>query len=212
MNAVQAGDRPGLYQLSGQTNLPDKTQITVSAIRYLQKAGAVDATQPEATRVDPQKLSSYAILDRQFAPVRQGAWKTDLNLWQTADSQLQVGSSQADKPQEEWQLSLKDTNLKPLPEVVFLATVDPTQQPEGLQNQLDRLEVAQQLDLVRFTPDGEQYLQVSQTLAIPSPTAKAMTPVSDRTPQKVPVSQPNPASASDWKQISLPLSPDEFLQ
>jgi len=196
MNAVQPADRSGLYSVSGQTTLPDKTQITVSAIRYFKTAAASN------------KSPSYTLLDRQFAKVSQGTWQTKLNLWQTADGKLQEG-----KPQEAWQSSLQNSSVQPLPEVVFLATVDPTRQPDSLQKQLDHLDASQQISLVRFTPDGEQYVQVSQTLAIPAPVAKGVTAkTSDRTPQTVPIVRSSSSSASDWKQMPLPLSPDEFLR
>jgi hypothetical protein len=190
MNPVQSGDRAGLYTVSGQTTLPNKTQVTVSAIRQLQDAATVDG------------LPSYALLDRQFAQVSQGGWKADLNIWQTAPN---------GKLQESWQSSLKDFSVKSLPEVIFLATIDPPQQPANLQSQLNRLDVSEQLGLVRFTPDGEQYLQISQTLKVAPPiwtptTAKA----SDRVPRAVPVVRSNPST--DWQQIPLPLSPDEFLR
>lgn len=187
MNPVQSGDRPGLYTISGQTTLPDKTQITVSAVRYLQKVAA-------------DQLPSYTLLDRQFAQVSQGAWKTDLELWQTANGK-----------QEAWQSSLKDFGVQSNPEVVFSATVDPLQRSTNLQSQLDRLDDSRQLDLVRFTSDGEQYLQISQTLKISPPNVTAPAVATDRPPQVVPVLR-STSSASEWKQLPLPLSPDEFLR
>ncbi|MBW4661628.1 MAG: hypothetical protein KME15_23410 [Drouetiella hepatica Uher 2000/2452] len=188
MNPVQSGDRPGLYTVSGQTTLPNKTQVTVSAVRYLPKV---------ATDQSP----SYTLLDRQFAQVSQGAWKTDLDLWQTANGKREV-----------WQSSLQGFGVQSNPEVVFLATVDPLQQSTNLQNQLDRLDDSRQLDLVRFTSDGEQYLQVSQALEISPPNGTVPAVTTDRTPQVVPVLQTNSSSVDEWKQLPLPLSPDEFLR
>ncbi len=192
MNPVQSGDRSGLYTVSGQTTLPDKTQITVAAIRYLRSA---------ADRSAADQPPNYTLLDRQFAQVSQGAWKADLNIWKTANGR-----------QEAWQLPLRDLNIQSMPEVVFLATVDPIEQSAKLQNQLDRLDASQQLDLVRFTSDGEQYLQISQTLDIAPPKWNAPVVSSDRTPQEVPVLRSKPSSVSDWKPMPLPISPDEFLR
>src|SRR4028118_1532451 len=54
---AEASGRPGTYMVSGITTLPEKTRITVAAVRDFQSSEATETRQV------------YAILDRQFAEV-----------------------------------------------------------------------------------------------------------------------------------------------
>jgi hypothetical protein len=106
---VEAGTRPGLYNVSGTTNLPNQNQITVAAIRSL---------RPTNQDFGAEEKGTYSILDRKSVEVKQGKWQTTLNLWQVApDGRLQ----------EAWQLGSSQTeSLNPSAEVAFVTTFDPT--------------------------------------------------------------------------------------
>lgn len=192
ISQVEAANRLGVYTVAGQTTLPNKTQITVSAVRYPQNF-------PASKSADAQPLG-YTILDRQFAQVNQGTWKTSLNLRQSAENQVQAGQPQKGLESQ--------TQAMPNSNVIFLATLDPTQQPSRLQDQLDRLDPTQQLALSRFTPDGELYLQASQALTVPLPSVPVVASPAPSLTEVVPDDSPG----ADWTQTSLPLSPDNFLR
>jgi hypothetical protein len=101
---VEATGETGVYKISGQTNLPDRTRITVQAIRALQ-----------VPRRDPQVASdrSYSILARTQVAVEKGKWQASLNL-------LQPGTN---GKLETWQQSNQalDLKLQPDNQVRFLA-------------------------------------------------------------------------------------------
>lgn len=156
---VTPTDRPGTYTVSGNTNLPDQSQVVVQGIRPL-----LSPTQ----LVSASASSNYAILDRQATKSSQGQWQVTLKLWQVAaDGQYQ----------EAWQLNQSQINrLQPSPDVVFVAVIDPASQAKSLAKQLEvqgkKLEGAN----VRFTSDGQWYLQAKQTLAVTLPTGKTTPP------------------------------------
>jgi len=157
---VEPTNRPGVYTVSGSTNLPDESQIIVQGIRSL---------TPPTQVVSTREASNYAILDRQSTKASQGKWQATLKLWQVApDGQYR----------EAWQLSTAQlSRLNPSIEVAFIAVIDPVNQATALQQQLQsegkKLEGAN----VRFTPDGQWYLQAQQTLAVTLPTGKTALPV-----------------------------------
>jgi hypothetical protein len=157
---VEPTSRPGVYTVSGSTNLPDESQIIVQGIRSLIPPNQVVSTS---------NASNYAILDRQSTKVSQGKWQATLKLWQVApDGQYR----------EAWQLTTAPlSRLTPSTEVTFIAVIDPVKQAAALQQQLQsegkKLEGAN----VRFTPDGQWYLQAQQTLAVTLPTGKTTPPV-----------------------------------
>jgi hypothetical protein len=151
--------QPGGYRVTGRTNLPNQTQITVSAIRYL---------QPAEPSISFSGDSSYSVLARQFAPVEQGTWEANLTLWQVAPD---------GKFQEAWQSDQGNLGIQvqPDPNVTFLVTLDPANQPATLQDQLDQGE-AFTGSLVQFNADGELYLQASKTMVIALPTGGTAPP------------------------------------
>ena len=158
---------PGIYAIAGKTNLPEKSQVTVAALRYL-----YPATQA-SKNFNPNP--TYAVLAYQPAEVKDGMWQTRLNLWETAlDGRFQ----------EAWQLDQKKLGLtiKPSDEVVFVATLAPlngSDQLQQLENQLAKQHIQLSRRLVHGTADGQQYLQVGQAMAIALPTG-ATTPLSLR--------------------------------
>ncbi len=221
---VQSTSRPGTYNVSGSTNLPDRSQIIVSAIRYL--------FPTDGQRLGPDPNATYSILDRQIAEVVKGNWQATLNLEQIAPN---------GRVQEAWQFNQSQTQLllNPSPEVSFLATFDPFNQRSLSSDQDDTQTVARlaQLQsswqgktqelrgrLVRFTSEGQPYVQVSQTLPIPLPTGIKQPPKISpedinggwgnryeiKPERPVPTTmRPQPLKTD---QIDAPLSPSEFLR
>ncbi|BAU14221.1 hypothetical protein LEP3755_47660 [Leptolyngbya sp. NIES-3755] len=137
---------PGIYQITGSTNLPDQTRLTIQAIRNLQPNSQSESGQ------------SYSILARTEVKVEKGKWQTSLNL--LPQDRL-----------EAWQKTARSLNLKSEPEkqVQFLAMTDPTQNSIEIQEQSST--TANQGTSVQFTADGRSYLQAEQILTIEPPTA-----------------------------------------
>ncbi|MBE9011865.1 hypothetical protein IQ250_16810 [Pseudanabaenaceae cyanobacterium LEGE 13415] len=137
---------PGIYQVTGSTNLPDQTRLTIQAIRSL-RSNSPSESEP-----------SYSILARTEVKVEKGKWQTSLNLLQQDRS-------------ESWQKVARSLNLKSEPEkqVRFLVLTDPTENPIEIQQR--SAAVGNQGTSVQFTADGRSYLQAEQILAIEPPTA-----------------------------------------
>ncbi len=166
---VQSISSKGVYNVVGSTNLPESSKITVSAVRYLRPASG----QAEAL-LNSDTNTSRSILARQIVEVKQGQWEATLNLWQVSPN----GSFQ-----EVWQVNPAQIPLFPEGDVTFVAIFDPATQSEQLDNQNSQKLKSenQQLEklegkLIRFTNEGERYLEVSQTLTIPLPTGKTIPP------------------------------------
>jgi hypothetical protein len=204
---VAPANRPGIYSITGETSLPDDTLVTVTAFRPLTQTNRTPGNQaaPQAAQTTP----NYAILDRKVAEVRQGIWKTDLNLWQVAPN----GDFR-----EAWQLnpSILGVRFQPQPNVTFLATLEPANQPPELQPQLNRLSDSPRATLTQYTSDSELYLQANQTIAVALPTGKTTPPAApaqlkpETKPVKV-IPAADPAGEL-WKQTSAPLDPEAFLR
>lgn len=98
-------------------------------------------------------------------PVNQGKWQTTLNLWQVAPN---------GQYQETWQLeqALQRSLYQPATTINFIATYEPTSQSVATQQQSQEL----QGSLVRFTTEGEEYVQASQTLPIALAAGKTTPP------------------------------------
>lgn len=166
---VQPISSKGVYNIVGSTNLPESSKITVAAVRYLRPvSGRTEALLNSDTN------TNRSILARQIVEVKQGQWEAALNLWQVSPD----GSFQ-----EVWQANPAQIRLFPEDGVTFVAIFDPAsqwEQPDNQNSQKLKLE-NQQFDtleskLIRFTNEGEKYLQVSQTLTIPLPTGKTIPP------------------------------------
>ena len=205
---VQPANRSGMYNVTGTTNLPDRSRIAVSAIRYL------FPTEEQSLAPDPN--ATYSILDRQITEVAQGKWQATLNLWQVApDGRLQ----------EAWQLNQAQTqlSLNPSPEVSFVAIFDPSAQQ--LQSQQQGLQ-AEDLrgSLVRFTTEGQSYVKASQTLPITLPVERRPPPKREtedinygwgnryEIEPEPSVAKTMPPQSLKTDQINSPLSPSEFLR
>lgn len=208
---VQPGGRSGLYTASGTSNLPDQSRLIVMAIRPLRSATQLNQTE---TKVGE---SNYAILDRRAVEVKQGQWQTNLNLWQVAPK---------GQFQENWQLNQAKlgTNFTPSSEVTFVATFDPANQSPAIEPQINQaLEL--ESPVVRFTNDGERYLQASEVVSLSLPTGKTTPPAltatdlnhgwGDRSgpaPDLTADKQRNPVSQSNLAQTDAPLTADQMLR
>lgn len=179
----------GSYTVSGSTTLPDRTQITVYAVRYFSEAGDSSGNSV----LNPTR-QNFAILDRQLANVNQGTWQTRLAVQTLVNGQSR----------ESWQSSAAPSRLTPEPQMTFLATLEPAHQPHNLQKQIEN-----QAALTRFTTDGERYLRTEKTLELPvegetrpvsfiekRPVPVTVTEAPDNQPAPLPQSdQPLPQSA-----------------
>ncbi len=146
--------QPGQFILTGTTSLPDKTPLTVSAVRLVSSPN-VSALTPEG--------SQHAILDRKSAFVKDGRWQTQLQLWEIGPEGTY---------QENWQ-TIGGSAIDPAsssPSVDFLATLEPIDLAKS--NLMTRPNLLESADspLLNFTPDGEPYLKASQSriVALPS--------------------------------------------
>ena len=216
LQQIQVTSKPGSYTITGDTSLPEGSKVTVSAVRYLN--GGVELV------IDSSSDVPYAILDRQLAVVNQGTWQTTLNIWQTASD---------GRYQEPWQLSQTEAGVifEPDPDITFMATFDPVNQPEGFKIQVEGQDEALQAALARFTTDGELYLQSSKTLSVALPTGKTSAPAKSRFDDAVrqskrsnasnasgspvnrsPRSPGNNQQPASWSNTDAPLSSEEFMR
>ena len=152
---VESGDRPGVYQLSGTTDLPEDTQLMVQAVRVLTPTGQ---TLPEDSAEE-----HYAILDRDRVLVSDGSWNVELQLWENN------GSESA----ESWQTQLpqSDRSFTPDNEVRFTVSMPPTGDERALEAQWQKSKQTPSDGVVSFTPDGEWFLQAEEFVAITPPAA-----------------------------------------
>ncbi|MBD0334748.1 MAG: hypothetical protein ICV62_04610 [Cyanobacteria bacterium Co-bin13] len=155
---VEPAGQPGNYTLRGKTSLPDKAQLSVSAIRNFDLGTSAADGESE--------VAQFVILDRQFAQTENGTWQTALKLWQVAPD---------GRYQENWQLNMPvpPVGSSPSPTITFLVTLEPS----AFSKSVDRKAVAA-LDesgntLLSFTSSGEPYLQVSQAMAVALPSGQA---------------------------------------
>jgi hypothetical protein len=208
ISVVKSAGRPGIYNVTGSSNLPDRSRITVAAIRYLRPA--------EERSLSPDQNATYSILARQIVEVAQGKWQSTLNLWQVAPD---------GRFQEVWQRNQSELglSLNPATGVAFLATFEPAGQITTPKQQSEQIQELQG-SLVRFTSEGEQYVQASQTLPIALP-AKEIAPSGFQAedinggwgnrslakPEPI-VSRGIRSQTPKTDQTNAPLSPSEFLR
>jgi hypothetical protein len=204
----------GVYTVVGNTNLPESSRITVTAIRYLHS--------PEELGGGPLNTEANinrSILDRKTVEVKQSKWQAELNLWQVAPN----GNFQ-----EVWQANEPSMKLIPDSDVTFMATFDPESQWQRSQKSKgeERNPEPRQIEgkLLRFTNEGKKYVQTSQILSISLPGGKTIPP----RPQAEDVNggwgnryqiRPEPLTsgvtvlpAVKFRQTNAPLSPSEFLR
>ncbi|PPS41585.1 hypothetical protein B1A85_17085 [Chroococcidiopsis sp. TS-821] len=156
IDEIKATSRPGVYSVAGSTNLPDNSRIVVTAVRYL---------RPAQEQSNLNLSNTYSILARQSALVSAGKWQTTLNFWQVAPD---------GRFQEAWQMEVPLQNLlQPATTVSFIATYKPSSQLTPTQQQQTP---ELQGSLVRFSTDGEEYVQASQSLPVALASGKTNPP------------------------------------
>lgn len=182
-------NRPGLYTVSGETNLPEGTPIVVQGIRYVNPAAKSDQT-------------NYSVLARQVVKVSQGKWQATLNLWQiTPDGRYQ----------EAWQQTQPRmrVDLRPSSEVIFSAMTEPVDQVQALEQTLQKQGKTLKEDMVRSTPDGQWYLEAKESLIVKLPdgqTAPGLSPdpiTEEFTAGGVPAQQSSAVTVANSAQPSI---------
>lgn len=161
---VEPTTKPGQYAISGTADLPQGTELTVAAIRYLHPSQA-----PRET-VNPKP--TYSILAYDSVEIEGDRWQTQLSLWRAATN---------GEFKEVWQLNEPELELtvEPDAQVMFLATLGPIYSLQAIEQQL-ALENRQFASrFIQITSEGGRYLQTSQVLAIELPTGTT-TPVGTR--------------------------------
>jgi hypothetical protein len=211
---VQPVSGKGIYNVVGNTNLPESSQISIMAVRYLRPS----TTSGEESLKSPE-VRKRSILARQNVEVKQGKWEAQLNLLQVAAD----GSFQ-----EVWQENQGQTQLVADSGVTFIATFYPSSQIQASEESISSQKpgTTQPLDgpLVRFTNEGEKYVQASQTLLISLPESKTKPPLPRaedvnggwgnryQTQPQTLVSGANPIPVIKYSQTNSRLSRAEFLR
>lgn len=203
---VESSEQPGTYAIAGQANLPDQTQLSVLAIRYLNNSDEASLQlNPEAT---------YSILDYQPAAVVGGQWKTTLNLWQVAPD---------GKYQEAWQLEDSEVGvtLEPESQVFFLATLVPVDDLVLLERKLAQRGQRLSGNVLNSTVEGLRFAQLTTAQAIDLPVGQT-TPGEPRLDDRndgwgerylIPDEPQNPTQLQppENRETDAPPQPEEFL-
>jgi hypothetical protein len=153
---VEPTSTPGTYSVSGRANLPENTQISVAAIRYL---------EPDDRTKSLNANPTYSILAYQPADITQGHWQTNLNLWQVdADGNYQ----------ETWQIEQDKLGLSLAPDetVLFLATLTPIDDLSALEAELAKRGIRFPQGSILSTAEGFRYAQVQAALTVDLPTGE----------------------------------------
>lgn len=151
---VLPDEEPGSYMLSGTVDLPNETELTVLAVRYL------SLTRSPLTVLTPRP--TYSILAYDTVEVEGKEWEAQLSLWQ---------ASPTGQFKEAWQLQSPDLDLavEPEEEVFFLATLTPLEDLAAIEQQLAEENRRISNRFVQTTTEGRRYLQTGQTLKVDLP-------------------------------------------
>ncbi len=159
------------YNVTGTTNLPESSRITITAVRHLIPTRQKETVQSQNRNRNQYQNISRSILDRQNVEVKAGKWEAKLNLSRVAPD----GSFR-----EVWQIDRSNAKLTPEDKVTFIATFNPAsqwQRSDGQNLGKSPTKIKQpQGELVSFTGEGEKFVQASKTLSIPLPVAKTVPP------------------------------------
>jgi hypothetical protein len=203
-------ERPGVYAIAGKTNLPDDARLAIAAVRYL------EPTQQAA--ISSEAKPSYSILAYQTAAVKDGEWKTQLNLWQVVDD---------GRYREPWQIEQEalKLDLEPSKDVIFLATLNPVgkvEQLPALEQQLREKKLRVGGRYLYTSADGQQYVQVHEAKPVALPDGRTSPPA--RRPEDLnggwgerylmPGEPPNPyvLEQPTDRQTDAPMRREEFLR
>ncbi|MEM9006007.1 MAG: hypothetical protein AAGE59_21090 [Cyanobacteria bacterium P01_F01_bin.86] len=158
---VQPTDELGEYIVSGTADLPQETELTVAAIRYLHLS--------QATIQTADLKPTYAILAYDVVQVKGDRWRTRLPLWQIAPN---------GEFKETWQLHEPDLALAVEPEegVLFLVTLAPIHNLQEIEQQLaiGNQQIASRF--IHITSEGSRYLQTGEMVKVDLPTRKTTPP------------------------------------
>jgi hypothetical protein len=212
----------GEFELSGTTNLPDKTQLTAIALRYWLPSDArvLSADAPMALGRAEGAIAAkdellYSVLDYQPVTVTNGEWSAQLKLWQVA----------ADgRYQEPWQAQAEALNLaaQPRQTVQFAITLAPHHLGAAMSDVLAQAGRQRVAGLLRVTAAGEPFLWADQPLPVGLPRGQT-TPPADRLARTnggwgeryllVPEPPlPYTLTPEDQRQTTAPLTLGEMLQ
>lgn len=203
INDIQTMQVSGQFQVMGTANVPDKTLITVSAVRPL-----MIATELQSPENPSNQQTRYTILDRQQVEVLDGTWQTELAL-----AGAQTGY-------ESWQATTQELNgaVTPQPQVDFIATLDPSQQSFKLRQQLSQDDTGFEQGYIRLNDDGELYAIATETLEISPPKLDRAPNLSLEQAQPPNRETAQAAGASDALELNrssstnLPLKPEAFFR
>lgn len=154
------------YLVSGTTNLPDRTPITVAAIRYFSLGDSSGAASSSDT--PSEAGSTFTVLDYASTTVTQGKWQAELTLQQQGTD---------GKDWEAWQMQQPRLALQPAPTVAFVTTLTAADQLTPLEQQLAQKGFRLPRGMVRTTTEGQRYAEVSQTIALAPPNPNQQAPV-----------------------------------
>lgn len=147
------------YTVSGTTNLPDDTPITIAAIRYFSADGQTPA----------QNRPTFTVLDYTSTIVNQGKWQAELTLQQRGTD---------GRDWEAWQMeqSRLGLALQPTETVSFVTSLMPIDQLVPLEQELAEDGFRLPRGMVRSTAEGQRYAEVSQTIALAAPNVGETAP------------------------------------
>ncbi|PSR16033.1 hypothetical protein C8255_19965 [filamentous cyanobacterium CCP3] len=194
----------GEFALTGTTNLPDNTQLTAIALRYL---------DPQWATPDGKPL--YSVLDYQPVTVANGQWSTQLNLWQVATD---------GRYQEAWQAEAAALNLavQPSDTVQFAIALAPHHLGAALSSKIAQAGPQRLAQVLRVTPNGEPFLWADQALAVGLPSGQTSPPADlvartnggwgDRYLLVPEPPLPYTLTPLDERQTTAPLTPAEMLR
>ncbi|BAU12089.1 hypothetical protein LEP3755_26180 [Leptolyngbya sp. NIES-3755] len=141
--------KPGHYTLSGYTNLPDQTHLTVQAVRSLQVNAASGVLNNQPIR---------SVLSQRQVQVKHGQWQTEMNLHQALPNGRSI---------EAWQSNAVQATMVPSDQVQFVATTEP-------QNRAIELQPNATVK-TQFASDGRVFLRVEHSIALAPPTVRSKT-------------------------------------
>ncbi|MEO0758901.1 MAG: hypothetical protein AAFY78_18750 [Cyanobacteria bacterium J06648_16] len=191
IESVQPASQLGTYMVSGQANFPKGTDISVSALRRVRPETAADTEGFEA------------LLDRQMVKVDERRWSVQLQLLQTEPGGGERWQAEAAYSPQPWVAD---------PDVVFMATLDPSRQTPALRKQLDKNESGFESGQVRISEDGELYAIATTTATIPPPEWEAVPGALNNAVESRQAGPPRSTSTLPPNPKAPQISPDAYLR
>jgi hypothetical protein len=193
---VQPTGATGTYTVSGQTNLPKSSPITITvqAIRKLRPLGNTRLTNREPL---------YAVVAKERVETQDGQWQTTLKLQQPNGTGT---------PLESWQVNQNQVPLEVEPEaqISFVATTAPLDRSIRF---IDLTEPGAQgtNNSVLQTTNGNNYLKTEKAINLAPPSLnRSLARSADRT--VVQLRATAGPSAVTSKQTTAPLTSQEFVR